>query len=105
MKIDTLSYDNENWNLLSSGIDETLNAQIVFVFGDTDVIKLERVFHSIKEKYPNAHIVGASSAGNILGPEISSSAIVASAVEFESSSVVSNVVDFGEEVDVEALSK
>lgn len=95
MYIDNLVLDkNGDWKYVSNGIEKKENTDIVFVFGDTDVIKNRDIFHKIKNTYPNAHIVGSSSSGNILGKEISKNSLVMTAVEFESSKVEVHSVDF-----------
>ncbi|MDX2504478.1 MAG: FIST C-terminal domain-containing protein [Gammaproteobacteria bacterium] len=105
MKIDTLHYDKEHWNLITSNIGDKSEAAIVFLFGDSNILKSEQSFNYIKEKYSHAQIVGASSSGNILGTEISNSPIVATAVQFEKGSVAISKVDFSDDDDVEQLSK
>lgn len=105
MKIDTLQYDDEKWCIISDNIDDKTQASIVFLFGDSNILKSEKSFMNIKEKFPNAEIVGASSSGNILGSEISNSAIVATAVQFDKGSIEVAQVDFTAEDDIVSLSK
>ena len=105
MKIDTLSYDDNQWKLLLSNMSDKNAASIVFVFGDSDEIKSAECFHAIQSIYPTAHIVGASSSGNILGSEISNSPIIATAVEFEKGKIELSKISFSAGEDVEALSK
>ncbi|MEJ2213997.1 MAG: FIST N-terminal domain-containing protein [Gammaproteobacteria bacterium] len=103
MKIDSLTYDNGTWAISDSQIETKSAASIVFLFGDSDILKSEDCVHQIKEKYPNAHIVGASSSGNILGVEISDSPIVGTAVKMEKGSVEVDFVDFTENDNIEQL--
>ena len=105
MKIDTLFYDNEQWILSSNNISNKSKASIIFLFGDSNSLKSEQSFNNIKALYPNCHIVGASSAGNILGAEISNKAIVATAVQFEKGSIAVSTIDFSANDNVEELSK
>lgn len=105
MKIDTLNYDEEQWILTASNIDNKKDTSIVFLFGDSKILKSEQSFNLIKERYPTAQIVGASSSGNILGAEISNSPIIATAVQFEKGSIAVSKIDFSIDDDVEELSK
>ncbi|MDO8454495.1 MAG: FIST N-terminal domain-containing protein, partial [Sulfurimonas sp.] len=86
--------DSGDWNYISRGLEESEGADIVFVFGDTDVIKQSTTFQKIKEKFPKSHIIGCSSSGNVLGKEISKNSLVATALKFESSRVEVQSVDY-----------
>ncbi len=105
MKIDTLQYHNEQWELISSNIENKSKTSIVFLFGDSDVLKHEQNFNAIKEKYPSTYIVGASSSGNILGNEISNNPVIATAVQFEKGSIKLSKIDFTEGDNLEELSE
>lgn len=103
MKIDNLVYDDNHWSINQQRIDDASQCCAVFVFGDSDIMRSESAFLGLRQLYPSARIVGASSSGNILGAEISSSQIVATAVQFELSSVSMSVVDFSSRTDIEAI--
>lgn len=103
MKIDSLNFDHGSWIISKNEIQPKELASIVFVFGDSDILKSEESFLQIKEKYPNAHIVGASSSGNILGVEISESPIVGTAVQMEKGSIEVASIDFTENDNIESL--
>jgi hypothetical protein len=104
MRIDNLVLNNGKWENVSSGLLEGESADIVFIFGDTDVIKEKLTYEKIKTKFPNSHLVGSSSSGNILGNEISLSPVVATAVKFESSRVEVQSIDYVEGANLEQLS-
>jgi len=105
MKIDTLFYDKSQWDFDSSHIENKGETSIVFIFGDSDVLASGKCFDGIKQQYPNAHIVGASTSGTILGPEITTHSIVATAVQFEKGAIAISTIDFSVDDDIEALSK
>jgi hypothetical protein len=94
VKIDELKYQNNSWVVNSQQIDDAAAATIVFIFGDSDIIKLQDSFASLQTLYPNAHIIGSSSSGNVLGPTISDAAIVGLAVQMEHSRVEISIADF-----------
>jgi hypothetical protein len=104
MRINNLILNNGEWENISTGLVGEESADIVFVFGDTDVIKETSTYKKIKEKFPDSHIVGSSSAGNVLGSEISTYSLVATAVKFESSRVEVQSVDYTGEVELEQIS-
>lgn len=105
MYIDSLRLNNKDWSVVTEEIISKQDANIVFLFGDSDTLKIEQNYNKLKQLYPNAHIVGASSSGNILGTEISSYPMVATAVYFENSSVEVAKVDVLPGQDIKKLSQ
>ena len=107
MKIETLVYENDkfiqNSGELSS--EEQKKVNIVFVFGHTDTIKNIEFFDELKNRYPNAKIVGSSTSGNIVQAEVSSYELTATAIFFESSSIETSSITFDDKDNVEDLSK
>lgn len=89
MKIDKLHFENDSWVVEAKECDSSL-VDIVFVFGDIEA--LESINHTqvLRELYPNAHVVGTSTAGNILDDKVSEYQAVASAVSFDKASVAIN---------------
>jgi hypothetical protein len=69
--------------------DEKLGnkAQIVFLFGNKDLLKMEQHIKCIRENYPNAQIVGCSTSGEILREEVYNNNIISTAVYFEKSTI------------------
>lgn len=94
MKLDTLIYHDSKWSLTSGNVSNSLNVSVVFIFGDSQSLKSSSLIHQLKQLYPQAHIVGASTSGNIIGAEITVCPAVATAVEFEKSQVKLATVDF-----------
>lgn len=62
---------------------EDINAQLVLFFGSTDILAESDPYEKLKEKYPNATLVGCTTAGEIIGDEVYDDSIVATAIEFE----------------------
>ncbi|MDH5517271.1 MAG: FIST C-terminal domain-containing protein [Gammaproteobacteria bacterium] len=104
MIFDTLVY-SDSWLAETSAISNKVQADLVFVFGDSDILSQTEVFNDLQALYPNAQIVGASSAGNILGDEIHHAQVVATAVRFEKSSVAVASVNFSAGDDVDAIAE
>ncbi len=59
------------------------SAQLVLVFGATSVLKDQSLVAQIKTAYPNAHILGCSTAGEICGVQVSDHSLVTTAVNFQ----------------------
>lgn len=104
MKIDTLDFIDNNWNFCRQYIENKSCCQVVFVFGESDLIRAENVFEDLRTLYPNAKIIGASSSGSILGSTITNSQLVATAVHLEKGGVELSTVSFSAESDIEAVS-
>jgi hypothetical protein len=69
------------------------SAQLVLVFGSTDMLKK---FHLLKEltiAYPDAHFVGCSTAGEICGTTVSDDSLTTVAVHFEKTTVRTHEVE------------
>lgn len=60
------------------------DAQLVFVFGATQILENPNIFQEIKKLYPEAHILGCSTAGEICGARVYDNSLVVTAIHFES---------------------
>lgn len=70
------------WNILSEhGLKDS--AQVVLLFGETELLKDPKIYEEVHNLYPNAHIVSGSTAGEIIGVEVLDDAIALTAVKFE----------------------
>ncbi len=82
---------------IESGIGEI--AQLVFLFGNKDLLKSQSQIDEVKKAYPAAQIVGCSTAGEICQENVFDNNIVCTALWFEKSSIqlveekISNVED------------
>ena len=100
MKQETLVYINNSWEKQPQSDLFSKRADIVFIFGEREVFIQEKPYREIKALYPDAHIVGCTSSGNILGDKVRHEKMVATAVSFESGKVVLGVEDFTQEDDL-----
>lgn len=104
MLIERQLYLSDGWQHMGESIfAEDVN--LVTVFGDTDIFKNEEHYKYLKSYYPNAHILGCSSSGNILDDAISEASMVATAVSFSSATVVLKHIDVENSDDVVSASK
>lgn len=104
MITETVTYDGE-WKYPNETTTPLEDATIVFLFGESKVIKEAHLYASIKVLYPKADIVGCSSSGNILGSQLDESLAVATAVSFEKGSVEIAIKDFTSEDDIQKVSE
>lgn len=106
MKLLNLVYEND-WSIKEGELqkDEYSCVNIVFLFGDTDVIKDEKRFFELKELFPNAKIVGCSSSGNILNSQVTKFPIVATAISFDKAFVEISSITFKEGDDIQQISQ
>lgn len=58
-------------------------AQLVFLFGGTDIIKDPAHYGEVKAFYPQAHILSGSTAGEIIGTEVLDNSMVVTGVYFD----------------------
>ena len=63
-------------------------AQLVFLFGNKDLLKQQQHINTVKERYPLAQLVGCSTSGEICQEEIFNNNIICTAVWFEKTSVI-----------------
>jgi hypothetical protein len=72
------------------------NAQLVCVFGSTAICEGSKAFREIRELYPEAHILGCSTAGEICGTRIYDNSIVVTAIQFESTHLKGAKIELGD---------
>jgi len=116
MKTEQKKWDSEQgWRLFSANtLPAPEKAQLVLVFGDREWIENDsQWFERLKAFYPNAHILSASTSGNILGVNLHDNTIVSTAIVFDKASIktqkinitdVPNSFDAGQRL-VESLPK
>ena len=59
------------------------SAHLVLVFGATKILNGQGPLPEVKKAYPNAHILGCSTAGEIMDTQVSDNTMVTTAVQFE----------------------
>lgn len=68
-------------NFLDNNLKD--KAQLVLAFGGTEVVKDKKRFQEIKSFYPKSNIIMCSTAGEILGTDVSDDSISLTAIYFE----------------------
>jgi hypothetical protein len=61
--------------------------QLVFLFGNRDLLKVQEHIDFVRKEYPSAQIVGCSTSGEIYQEEVYNSNIVCTAVWFEKTTI------------------
>lgn len=86
---------NSGWTQLSEATFGT-NPQLVLAFGSTAVLSDSKRYDEIREFYPNSHIITATTAGEILGSEVTDDTVVLSAILFEKTKLEFHQTDLAE---------
>lgn len=83
MKIEQKKWTVEDgWKNISMA-DFTISPDLVLVFGGNNALKDSKQFETIRSWYPKSNIVSASTAGEIIGTDVSDDSIVLTAIKFE----------------------
>ncbi len=87
MKTEQSIYSSAKGWVKKSGNNLSGCAQLVFVFGNKDLLKELQYVDYLKNEYPNAQIVGCSTSGEICDVEVFDQNIVCTAVCFEKTTI------------------
>jgi hypothetical protein len=86
MKIEQNRYnDRDRWGSVKNQLKD--KAQLVFLFGSTEIMKDNGLINEVKSMYPQAFLIGCSTSGEICSTEVTDSTLVVTAVNFEYSSI------------------
>ena len=87
MKIEQQTWTKkEGWSLPYSD-NAGSKAQLVFLFGDRFNFEKKEIFYELQKKYPNAHLIGCSTAGEIFDTKVLEDSLVTTAVFFENTPI------------------
>jgi len=87
MKTQQLKFTpKQGWQNVSQ-ISEDIDANLIFAFGSTQLIAANEGLKILKKQYPNAIMVGGTSAGEISGTMVLDDTIIATLVSFKHSKV------------------
>jgi hypothetical protein len=87
MKTEQSIYSEANGWVKKSENETGKLAQLVFLFGNREMLKLQQHIDFVKESYPLAQIVGCSTSGEIYQEEVYNNDIICTAVYFERSTI------------------
>ena len=86
MKIEQSLWNQDSWKPRDPG-ELGVDADLVFVFGSTSLIKNKDVTDRIKAAYPQAVLMGCSTSGEIYRTEVYDDTVVSTAVAFDKARV------------------
>jgi hypothetical protein len=72
------------------------SAQLVFLFGSRDILKSGAHNDLVRKAFPQAHLLGCSTAGEIYGTHVSDDSLVTTAVQFDHTQVRGARIRIGE---------
>ena len=105
MQIETMYFSEEKWHYENESIQNKLDVDLVLIFGATDVLEKNIHYTFFAKQYKNAQIIGASSAGNVLGAKVSDKDVVATAISLDKGYIKTSVIDFTQEDDFNVVSQ
>lgn len=92
MQSTQLTWTNRQW---LSQDDKSVKPQLVLLFGSRRTIEDQPEFYDqLRAKFPDASIMLSSTAGNIIGDSLMDESIVATAIEFEKTSIKAKLFPF-----------
>ncbi len=88
MKTQQLSYKNSLWSVYQTTPNFQSNqCQLVFIFGANEIVSDPTIYNHVYSQYPNANIVSASTAGEIIDKNVFDNTAVVTAIEFNSTQI------------------
>lgn len=99
MKIEQRVWNGQQGWSLQDGPDIQNKAQLVIVFAATRLLKQKIFMQELKIMYPQAHLFGCSTAGEISGASVYDDSLVATAIRFEKTRVRGAQIALGDQPD------
>jgi hypothetical protein len=87
MKIEQTIYSQSTGWVKSKNSELSNLAQLVFLFGNRSLLKMQEHINFVQVAYPSAQIVGCSTSGEIYQEQVYNNNIICTAVWFENTSV------------------
>lgn len=83
MKVEQLNWTKTGGWIKEKGLELSANANFVLVFGGIDEVHNPERYNELKANYPNADIVMASTAGEIIDNRVQDETLTATAIQYE----------------------
>lgn len=91
MKIENRCWtQHKGWSEKHSELKDRAN--LIFVFGETNLLKQKSLLDDVKKQHPNATLFGCSTAGEIFSDHIYDDAIVTTSIQFEKTTIKSKAI-------------
>jgi len=99
MKIEQRVWNEQQGWSLQDGSDIKNKVQLVIVFAAAQILKEKVFLKELKDMYPQAHLFGCSTAGEISGTSVFDDSLVATAIRFEKTRVMGAQIALGDPPD------
>ncbi|MBM3299977.1 MAG: FIST C-terminal domain-containing protein [Deltaproteobacteria bacterium] len=96
MKIEQRNWTEADHWMLQAGRALEGPAHLVLMFGATAVLRDRKRIDDVRVRYPGAHILGCSTAGEICGTQVCDHSLVTTAVKFEDTQIKGAQVSLAE---------
>ncbi|HEX6429796.1 MAG TPA: FIST N-terminal domain-containing protein, partial [Niastella sp.] len=88
MQTTLLTYNNNKLEMQNeTAMADLTKTQLVLGFGGKDIISTQPVYEELKSKFPEAHIVLCSTAGEIINNRVNDNSVSVAAIELEKTSI------------------
>ena len=94
MRVQKCSWNKNNgWQQFS---DASIKPQLVLYFAAPYMVAPSECYNELSKRYPDAHILGCTTGGEIFDNEVRDDSVAAMAIEFEKTKIRQAVVDVGQ---------
>ncbi len=88
MQTTLLTYNNNTFEMQNeTAMADLTKSQLVLGFGGKEIINTQPVYEKLKLKFPEAHIVLCSTAGEIINNRVNDNSVSVAAIELEKTSI------------------
>lgn len=106
MELEQIVWSEEKgWEEIQRAEAPLKDAQLVIVFGHPDLIVVPDRFEELRKRYPLASFIGGSTAGNVMGVNVTDQDIVVTAVKLEKSTIRIETADIENPEQVQAVTE
>jgi hypothetical protein len=87
MQIEQLIWNVKNGWRKTQTSNGGIHPQLVLFFGESSVLESGERYLDLRDRYPDAHIIGCTSAGEIIDEDVYDGSVVVSAIEFKNTPI------------------
>src|SRR5205823_10860425 len=94
MRVETVSFDGSSWSAPLPAMDSAQT--LVVVFGASELVDDQRGIAEVFARFGSSHVIGCSSAGEIVGTKVSDGGLAVAIVQFDATSLATAFASVGE---------
>ncbi len=94
MKLRQQIFENGRWTTLAD--DGVRQPQLVLYFASPEICRNQSPYQQLRQQFPNAHIAGLSTGGEILADEVFDDSLAATAIEMEHTQIAAGCLKLTE---------